>query len=263
MRLITRLVVPFAAATALSIPALAVAADGDKVLATVNGSTITQSDYDNYLRNNNKGGSLDRNRVMDELISRELVYQDALNKGLDKDKKVQQQIEALRTNVILGAALENAINSSPVTDAEAKKLYDEQIAGFNLTEYKARHILLKTREEAEKVVTELDMGADFAELAKKRSTGPSASQGGDLGWFSPQQMVPEFSHAVTKMTKGSYTKKPVSTKFGWHVIKLEDTRKAEPPSFEQVKPKLKQMLEQERLRNYITGLRDKAKIELK
>lgn len=262
MTLMKNVVVPFAATAALTFSGLTLAAS-DKVLATVNGSEITQQDYDQYLRNNDKGASMDRNRVIDELISRELVYQDAVDRGVDKDQKVQEKIEMLRTNVILGAALEKAVQDEPVTDDELKKIYEQQVANFRADEFKASHILLETKSDAEKVITELDMGADFAELAKKKSTGPSAKKGGDLGWFAPQQMVSEFSQAVVNMEKGSYTKQPVKTKFGWHVIKLEDTRSAEPPSFEAVKPKLKQMVQQQRLGAYIKGLRDGAKIDVK
>lgn len=261
MTFITRLAVPFVAAAALSAtPAFAA---GDKVLATVNGKAITEQDMQSYLSNNQKGEAMDEQSLLNEMISRELVYQDALKKGLDKDPGVQEQIENLRTNIILGAALEQAVQSQPVSDDELKKLYDQQVSQYNVTEYKARHILLKSKEDAEKVITELDMGGDFTELAKKRSTGPSAKQGGDLGWFAPQQMVPEFSQAVAGMEKGNYTKAPVQTQFGWHVIKLEDSRSAEPPSFEQVKPQLAKMAEQQRLGNYIRGLRESAKIDVK
>jgi peptidyl-prolyl cis-trans isomerase C len=263
MTVLSRIVVPFAAATAITFSGLAAAADNDKVLATVNGTAITQQDYNEYLSNNNKGGSMDRNRVLDELISRELVYQDAIAQGLNKDKEVQAQIETLRTNIILGAALDKAMSETPVSDEQLKQMYDQQVANYNVKEYKARHILLKNKSDADKVITELDMGGDFAELAKKHSTGPSAKQGGDLGWFAPQQMVSEFSQQVVKMEKGSYTKQPVQTKFGWHVIKLEDTRSAEPPSFESVKPRLKQVAEQQHLGSYIKGLRDKAEIDVK
>ncbi|MGM0593320.1 MAG: foldase protein PrsA [Pseudomonadota bacterium] len=265
MSAMRQFILPLAAATTLTFSGLSLA-DGDKVLATVNGKPITQQDYQSYLENNSKGesaGSMNRERVMDEIISRELVLQDALNKGVDKQEAVRRQIETLRTNVILGAALEEAVADNPISDAELKEIYDQQLSNFDVQEYKARHILLEQKGDAEKVITELDMGADFAELAKKRSTGPSGEQGGDLGWFSPQQMVPEFSQQVVKMDKGSYTKSPVKTKFGWHVIKLEDTRSAEPPSFDSVKPKLKQMVEQQRIAGYIQQLRQDAEIDVK
>jgi len=263
MTFVTRLVIPFAAATAITFSGLSLAADGGKVLATVNGNPITQQDFDEYVRSNKNAGNADPQRVLDELVSRELVYQDAIAQGLDKDKSIEQQLEQLRTNLILGAALEKAMKGDPISDKELKGIYDQQVEQYNVKEFKARHILLKTKEDAEKVITELDMGGDFSELAKKRSTGPSAKQGGDLGWFAPQQMVPEFSQAVAGMEKGSYTKQPVQTQFGWHVIKLEDTRSAEPPSFEDIKPKIKQMVEQQRMGNYIKGLREKAEVNVK
>ncbi|MCW8828023.1 MAG: peptidylprolyl isomerase [Gammaproteobacteria bacterium] len=263
MTFITRLLIPFATATAITFSGLSLAADSDKVVATVNGKNITEQDINRYMQNNSQSGALDQESLMNELISRELVYQDAISKGLDKDKSVQAQLNELRTNVILGAALENAMKSDPISDKELKAIYDQQLENYNVQEFKARHILLKEKSDAEKVITELDMGADFSELASKRSTGPSAKQGGDLGWFAAQQMVPEFSQRVATMEKGSYTKEPLQTQFGWHVIKLEDTRSAEPPSFDSVKPKIRKMVEQQRVGNYIKELRDKAEINIK
>ena len=262
MSLSHRVLLPLVAATALCFAPLSLAADA-KVLATVNGKSITQQDYDNYVQEHPKGTKLDQKQTLNELISRELVYQDALKKGLDKDKEVLAKLEAVRQNLILGAALEKAMTSPAITDAELKKMYDSRVAEFNVKEYKARHILVKSKDEAEKVITELDMGGDFAELAKKKSTGPTGKNGGDLGWFAPQQMVPEFSQAVSQLEKGKYTKSPVQTKFGWHVIKLEDTRSAEPPTFDQVKPQLKKVAEQSRANDYLQSLKAKAKIDIK
>lgn len=263
MTLFKRLVIPVTTAAAIGLASTALAADSDKVLATVNGTEITQQDYDLYLETNKKQAALGEQQVLDELISRELVYQDALDQGLDKHKDVLKQIEAMRTNIILGAALAKAMQSDPASDDELKKLYDKQVEKFNVKEYKARHILLESKEDAEKVITELDMGADFAELAQKRSTGPSSKQGGDLGWFAAQQMVPEFSKKVAAMEKGKYTKQPVQTQFGWHVIKLEDTRSAEPPSFEKVKPQLVKRIQQERMNSYLKSLRSEADVSVK
>jgi peptidyl-prolyl cis-trans isomerase C len=260
MKLMHRAAVLFIAATTLALSGQLMAADD--VLATVNGKKITQKDYDQYVQLNNQSANAPKERVIDELVSRELVYQDAIKKGLDKDKEVKSHLAALKVNVILGAALSKAATGKPVTDKEMKKIYDEKIANLKMTEYKASHILLKTKEDADKVITELDMGGDFADLAKNKSTGPSAKQGGDLGWFAPQQMVPEFSGALVQLDKGKYTKSPVQTKFGWHVIKLEDTRSATPPTYDEVKPRLKQNIEQQRLSDYIKGLRDKAKIKV-
>ncbi len=260
MSLSHRVLLPLVAASALCFAPLGQAAE---VLATVNGKKITQQDYDAYMQENPQSLQLGKERALNELISRELVYQDALNKGLDKDKEVLAKLEVLRRNLILGTALQNTINKSAINDKELKKMYDERLAGFKVQEYNARHILLASKEEAEKVITELDMGGNFAELAKKKSTGPTGKNGGDLGWFAPQQMVPEFGQAVSQLEKGKYTKSPVQTQFGWHVIKLEDTRSAKPPTFEEVKPQLKKLAEQKRANDYLESLKSKAKIEIK
>lgn len=262
MSLSHRVLLPLVAATALSFAPLGQTAYAG-VLATVNGKDITQQQYDSYMQENPQSLQLGKERALNELISRELVYQDALKKGLDKDKDMLAKLETIRLNLLLGAALENAVSKQAITDKELKQMYDERIADFKVQEYKARHILLASKEEAEKVITELDMGGDFAELAKKKSTDPAGKNGGDLGWFAPQQMVPEFGQAVSQMKKGSYTKSPVQTQFGWHVIKMEDTRSATPPKFEEVKPQLKKIAEQKRAGEYLESLKTKAKIEIK
>jgi peptidyl-prolyl cis-trans isomerase C len=264
MSLSQRVILPLMAATALALAPLSQAAEA-KVLATVNGKNITQQDYDEYVQKNAPGSQqkIDKNRVLNDLISRELIYQDAMKQGLDKDKEVLAKLEAVKHSLILGAALEKAMNNPAISDKELKKLYDERVSEFNVKEYKARHILVKTKDEADKIITELDMGGDFAELAKKKSTGPSGKKGGDLGWFAPQQMVPEFGQAVTKLKKGKYTKTPVKTQFGWHVIKLEDSRSATPPKFDEVKPQLRKVVEQGRANDYLQALKAKADIKVK
>jgi peptidyl-prolyl cis-trans isomerase C len=259
-----RLILPVLAATAIGLTSVAHAADS-KEIASVNGKSITQQDYDQFLSENTKGnsGQINRQQVINELVSRELVYQDAIKKGIDKDPEVLQKLEAVKLSLIIGAALDKAMSNPPLKDAELKKIYKEKVAEFNQKEYKASHILLKSKEEAEKVITELDMGGKFADLAKKKSTGPTGKNGGDLGWFAPQQMVPEFSAAVLKLEKGKYTKQPVQTKFGFHVIKLEDSRQAEPPSFDAVKPQLQRGIQQQRANAYLQSLKEKADIKIK
>ncbi len=257
-----RVLLPLVAVTTLCFAPLSQAA-GAKVLATVNGEKITQQDYDAYTKENPQSAQAGKEQILGELISRELVYQDALKKGIDKDKELLANLESIRHNLILGAALKRAMNKPAISDKELKKMYDERLADFKVTEYKARHILLAGKDEAEKVITELDMGGDFAELAKKKSTGPSGKKGGDLGWFAAHQMVPEFGQAVSQLKKGKYTKSPVKTQFGWHVIKLEDSRQKEPPTFEEIKPQLKRVAEQKRANQYMESLKNKAKIEVK
>lgn len=237
-----------------------------KVVATVNGKPISQDLFDAYVKLRNAQQPkhpMDRNAVINELVNRELIYQDALKEKLDKNPEIKRQIELQRQELLIGAALREALSKKPISDAELKKEYDERVAKADVEEYKASHILTKTEAEAKEVIAELDKGANFAELAKKKSTGPSAKNGGDLGWFSPNQMVPEFSAAVAKLQKGSYTKEPVKTQFGWHVILLEDKRKMQPPAFDDVKEQLTNMLRNQQLRAYVEELRSKAKIDIK
>ncbi len=235
----------------------------EKTVVTVNGTAITQSMVDDYKRQSPNGqkAPMSDERAIDELVGRELVYQDALARKLDKDPEVKKQMEFLRKQVLLNAALEKAVGEHPVTDEMLKKEYDTQVSNFNIQEYKARHILVKTEAEAKAIIGELDKGGDFAKLAGKHSTDPgSKNNGGDLGWFGPGQMVPQFTAATQALAKGSYTKAPIETQFGWHVIKLDDTRKAQPPAFDQVKEQLRGRLQQQYVSEYLQSLKSKAKI---
>ncbi len=243
----------------------------DQAVATVNGTPISQKSYDFYLaqamqrrsQNQQGQGGVNREAIINELVNRELLHQAALKEKIENDETVAFQLEQLKVDALIQGLINKLSKENKITDKELKKEYDKRIAGAKLSEYKARHILLKTEEEAKTVIAELDSGAKFEDLAKKKSTGPSAKDGGDLGWFNPSQMVPPFSQAVAQMKKGSYTKKPVKTRFGWHVIKLEDIRKRTPPSFEDVKQQLRMVLQNKRIQEYISDLRKKAKIDIK
>ena len=251
-----------------TIPVWAVAA---KPVATVNGKPISQKSYDFYLaqamqrrgKNHQGQGGVNREAVINELVNRELLRQAALKEKVENDETVAFQLEQLKTDALIQGLINKLTNEISISDKDLKKEYDKRIAGAKLSEYKARHILLKTEEDAKTVIAELDSGSKFEELAKKKSTGPSAKDGGDLGWFNPSQMVPAFSQAVAQMKKGRYTKKPVKTQFGWHVIKLEDIRKRTPPKFEDIKPQIRMVLQNQQIQKYIEDLRKKAKIDIK
>ncbi len=240
-------------------------------VATVNGKPISQKSYDFYLaqamqrrgQNQQGQGGINRQAIINELVNRELLHQAALKEKIENDETVAFQLKQLKVDALIQGLIKKLSKDKSITDKDLKKEYDKRIAGAKLSEYKARHILLKTEEEAKTVIAELDSGSKFEDLAKKKSTGPSAKDGGDLGWFNPSQMVPPFSQAVAQMKKGSYTKKPVKTQFGWHVIKLEDIRKRTPPKFEDIKPQLRMVLQNQRIQEYITNLRKKAKIDIK
>ncbi|MGD8937544.1 MAG: peptidylprolyl isomerase [Thiogranum sp.] len=237
--------------------------DTSAVEATVNGTPITAAVLDLYekqMKNLRPGAAIDRKTILDEVITLELASQSGSKQGLDKDTALQLQIEQQRRSVIAAAAIQNYLKDHPITDDELKKLYDEQVPKGN--EYKARHILVDDEEQAKKLIAELEGGADFSELAKQYSTGPSGKSGGELGWFSPKQMVAPFSEAVAKLEKGGYTKEPVKTQFGWHVIILDDVRESTPPSFEQLKPRLQAFAQKQRIQQYVSELRKGAKIEI-
>lgn len=239
-----------------------------KDVATVNGKNISEKDYEQFLTNRlgsqaNAAGGANRQRVIDEMVNRELIYQDAVKQGITKDAKFQYQLEQLKRDAILQAAINKKMSANPITELELKNEYDTQIKASNAKEYKASHILLKTEDEAKAIIKELNDGAVFADVAKAKSTGPSGKNGGDLGWFNPSQMVPPFSQAVMKMEKGKVSQAPVQTQFGWHVIKLEDSRKITPPKFEDVKKQLQQLLQNKRLQAYVVELRNKGKIDVK
>ena len=239
-----------------------------KDVASVNGKGISEEDYKNFLKfrfGNKADGSVGANRqqVINELVSRELILQDAKKQGLLKDPAFQYQLEQLRKEAIIKATISKKISANPITDLELKNEYDTKVKSANVEEYKASHILVKTEDEAKAIIKELNAGAAFADVAKAKSTGPSGKNGGDLGWFNPTQMVPPFSRAVVSMKNGEISKSPVQTQFGWHVIKRIDSRKVEPPKFEEVKKQLQQFLQNQRVQAYIQDLRKNSKIEVK
>jgi peptidyl-prolyl cis-trans isomerase C len=238
--------------------------DTSAVVATVNGTPITEAVLDLYeeqMKARRPGPPMDRQAILEEVINLELASQSGSKEGLNTDIHTQLQVDQQRRAVIATAAIQKYLDAHPITDEELQKLYDEQVPKGN--EFKARHILVDDEEQAKKLIGELDKGADFSELAKTNSTGPSGKSGGELGWFSPKQMVAPFSEAVAKLEKGKYTKEPVKTQFGWHVIILDDVRESTPPSFEQVKPQLQAFVQKQRVQSYINGLRQGAQIDMK
>jgi len=237
--------------------------DSSPVLATVNGEPITEAVFELYqqqmrARAPGNPAALNRETILNEVINLELARQSGEKEGVGKDTKVQLQIEQQKRAVLASAAIQQHMSAHPVTDEELNKIYEEQVPKGN--EYKARHILVEEEDTAKKLIAELDKGADFSELAKEHSTGPSGKSGGELGWFSPRQMVAPFSEAAASLEKGGYTKAPVKTQFGWHIIILDDSRATTPPSFEQVKPQLQAFVQKQRVQQYITGLREDATI---
>lgn len=175
--------------------------------------------------------------------------------ALKNEPRLKAQIELQMRAMLAQAVATDFLTNNQATDEEMRALYDEEVDSSPGKEFKARHILVETQGEAADIIAQLQDGADFAELAKEKSTGPSGPSGGDLGWFPPDRMVAEFSQAVQQMTDGEFSKVPVQTQFGWHVILREESRDAVPPPFESVRDVLKQQVEAQKLQNYIDSLR--------
>ncbi len=236
----------------------------EDAIAVVNGTYIskqTLQTLENEIMQRSQGQQFPKQQLVEELVQRELLVQDALKKQLDKSPEFVERMTAVRNSLLSQAALQNYLQSNPITDDDLKAEYDAKIGSAG-TEYKARHILVKTEEEAKQLIDELSKGADFVELAKSKSTGPSGPQGGDLGWFTPDRMVAPFSEAVVAMENGQFSSKPVETQFGWHVILREDSRAQTPPPFEAVKEQIRPMLQRQKIQSMIAGLRNQAKVEI-
>jgi peptidyl-prolyl cis-trans isomerase C len=235
-------------------------------IAVVNGQYIAKStlaELEKEIAERGHGQTFPKEKLIEELIQRELLVQDAIQKQLDKSAEVIAQLDSAKKTLLTQADVQNFIKANPVTDAEVKAEYDSKVAGENGIEYKARHILVKTEEEAKKLIAELDKGGDFAKLANKNSLDAKESQnGGDLGWFVAGQMVAPFSEAVVKLEKGKYTKTPVKTQFGYHVILREDSRSQTPPPLEAVKEQLMPYLQRKKVQNMVETLRKQAKVEI-
>lgn len=238
-----------------------------EIIASVNGQPITKKIFNQYQKARRKKQpgtplSLERKLIINELIHRELLYQDALKQQLDEDPDIAFTIQTQRVNLLVTNLVNKILAAEPITEEILKKEYEEKISKAKISEYKARHILLKNEADAKTLIDELDKGADFASLAKQKSTGPSGKQGGDLGWFVPSAMVAPFSKAILEMKKGSYSKTPVKTKFGYHIIKLEDTRAVKPPKFKEVKQQLRGALQNKLLKEYLDKLHKSADIKI-
>lgn len=250
-------------AASISFANLALAADA--AIATVNGKPIKQSLYDFIVKDaTDHGQKVDdsvHDIIMNKLISSELVYQEAQRIGLDKTPDFLSRQELSSRELLVNTFIQDYLKKNPVSDADVKAAYEKYKTELGDKEYSASHILVGTEAEAKDIIAQLGKGGDFAKIAKDKSKDPgSKDKGGDLGWFSLSGMVKPFADSVSKLQKGSYTQAPVQTQFGWHVIKLVDTRPLVPPPFEKVKDGLQKQLAQRQLEKMLTDLHAKATI---
>ncbi|MGE0115265.1 MAG: peptidylprolyl isomerase [Steroidobacteraceae bacterium] len=264
------LALALAAATTTACSKGGVEVKPEELFATVNGEQISTKEFDAFV-NAVSNGSItadkltpeQRQQLTDRLIGMHVAAAEAVKAGVDKQGDAAMQLNLWRTNILSDAMVKQYIEQHPVTDAEVQSEYDTQIAAMP-REYHARHILVKTREEADALLKQLKGGADFAALAKKNSQDPgSASNGGDLGWFSPGSMVKEFGQAVAQLENGKITEAPVQTQYGFHIIKLEDSRAPSPPALKDVKPQVESLVKNKKIESYLETLRKSAKVEVK
>ncbi len=235
-------------------------------IAVVNGQYIPKTaleELEKEIAQRSHGQTFPKEKLVDELIQRELLIQDATAKKLDQAPEFISRLADARKALLSQSELQKFIADHPVTDAEIKAEYDSKVGAEKGVEYKARHILVKTEAEAKKLIAELDKGGDFSKLANKSSLdGKEAQNGGDLGWFLAAQMVAPFSDAVAALEDGKYTKTPVQTQFGFHVILREGSRPQTPPPLDAVKEQVMPYLQRQKIETMLKELRSTAKVEV-
>lgn len=237
-------------------------------VAIVNGKAVPKARLNTLMQQASRAGQPIapemEARARDEVVLREIFAQEAEKKGIAATPDFKAQLELLRQTVLIRELFADYQKKHPATDAEALAEYEKVKAQSAGTEYRARHILVEKEEDAVKLIAEIKAGASFEDVAKKNSKDPgSAENGGDLDFAKPDTYVPEFGQAMAQLKKGEMTQTPVKTQFGYHIIKLEDTREAQFPPFEEVKPQLMQRLAQAKLQQYQEELKKSAKTDYK
>ena len=249
------------------------AKETDKVVATINGDKIMQSDYQSYLqlRQQQVGPIPDKDKekkvVLDEMIEKMLLAQHAISSKLDQDPEVSNLMKRVREEILVQAVKRKLLRDNPVTDDDVKKRFEQEVENTHKTEYKVRHILVKEEAEARDILAQLSKGAKFDKLAKDKSMDTqSGKNGGELGWINQGMVVPEFFNAVMAMKKGAVSTEPVKSDFGWHIIKVEDTRPLKIPTFEQfmsdqrARANIYRKMQDEKVGNLVKDLKGKAQI---
>ena len=235
---------------------------------SVNGVIIPSAYFDAMNREREQAGqpaSPDfANAMKDELVNREVLSQAAKKKGLDKSPTVAAQMEMARQAVLIRAFFEDHVKANPISDAQLKSDYDKYVVQLGDKEYKVRHILVDKEDDAKAIIASLKRGETFEKLAKEKSKDPgSKDNGGDLDWAPAGRYVPEFGNAIKALPKGQLTETPVKSPFGYHVIRVDDSRAMKVPGFDEVKDKFRQQAQQDQVARLIQELRSKAKIEEK
>lgn len=250
-----------------ALPAQAADAPADKPLAIVNGEAVPAM-FGNFIRQNRMKRNMPPEALTDEAVkdgavTATLLAQEAVKKGLDKEPTVAAALEFQKMELLGRAALEDHLRAHPIREEAVKAEYENTKAKAGETEYRARHILVNSEKEAKNFIAKLNASrkTKFEDLAKKYSKDTSAGNGGDLGWVLPANLVPEFAEAMAGLKKGQITRTPVQTRFGWHIIKLEDTRKLDFPEYDKVKERIAGQLQQQAIAKLVKELSATAKVE--
>ena len=232
---------------------------------TVNGKPIPKSRLDFIVKQRATQGQPDnelaRKSILENLITQEVVAQEADRRGFGKSADVRAQIELMRQQVLVQAIVQDHLKAHPIKDEEMLAEYNKLKASRGDKEYKARHILVDKESEANEIVAQLKKGTKFDELAKQSKDPGSKDKGGDLDWNTPATFVKPFAEALAKLEKGKYTETPVQTQFGWHVIQLDDIRSMQFPAFETIKQQLLGRMQEQEVQKFVAELRSKAKIQ--
>jgi peptidyl-prolyl cis-trans isomerase C len=240
-------------------------AENDPTIATVNGQELKKSTLQFYAlerRQVDPKGNISADKLVADIVNMQLLKEEAIKKNLNKASEFKARMEFINLSMLSQVAMIDFLDNNPIPEERLRKEYDARIGDMKVIELKASHILVKEESKAKEVIGKLNKGEGFSDLAKSYSTGPTGSKGGDLGWFAPQRMVPEFSQAVLAMKDNEFTKQAVRTQFGWHIILRTGQREGTPPTFEEVKPNITAALEQEHIQKHINELRKTAKISV-
>lgn len=246
----------------------AATASTNKPLAVVNGVALPQI-FANFVRQgrmsrNSPPETLTEESIREAVVTAELMSQEAIRKGLANGPTLQAALEFQKKELLSKALIEEFVRNNPIQEEAVRAEYDKAKAKAGTTEYRPRHILLNSEKEANAVIAKLTTGkkkAKFEDLAKTESKDSSAGNGGDLGWVLPANLVPEFAEAMTKLKAGEISKKPVQTKFGWHVIRMEEIRSLDFPEYDKLKERIASQMQQLQLRKYVVELRAGARVE--
>jgi peptidyl-prolyl cis-trans isomerase C len=252
--------------TALLMAGPAAAAQNSSPAAKVNGTNIPAYRLEMAIKSRVAQGQPDspemRKGIRDALINQEVVAQEALKRGLDKQQHVAARIELDRQSALVNAFFEDYMKKNPVTDDMLRKEYERIKPEIPAKEYKVRHILVEKEDEAKNLIAQIRKGGSFEKLAAEHSRDPgSKARGGDLDWAPAENYVKPFAEAVTRLKKGTMTDAPVRTDFGYHIIRVEDERASKIPSFDEAKQQIQQMVQNQMVQKAIADLRAKAKIE--